>query len=129
LEKKIKNYTSDFNTKDKINEIFSLSLAPFKNESNSEITFIDLFAGVGGFRLALSSLGPKAVFSSEFENNAKVTYSQNYGDVPFGDITREDIKNAIPEKFDILCGGFPCQAFSIAGHRKGFSDTRGTLFF
>ncbi|MDQ1151192.1 DNA (cytosine-5)-methyltransferase 1 [Sphingobacterium zeae] len=103
--------------------------APFKAVENPTFKFIDLFAGVGGFRMAMQNIGGKAVFSSEFENNAKFTYASNYGEVPFGDITKEETKAAIPQKFDILCGGFPCQAFSIAGNRKGFSDTRGTLFF
>lgn len=103
--------------------------APFGQPKKPKFAFIDLFAGVGGFRMALQRLGGACVYSSEFEPNAKYTYAQNYGEVPFGDITKEETKRAIPEKFDMLCGGFPCQAFSIAGYRKGFSDTRGTLFF
>ncbi|MFJ1322368.1 DNA cytosine methyltransferase [Capnocytophaga canis] len=91
--------------------------------------FIDLFAGVGGFRLAFQNLGADCVFSSEWDINAQKTYLANYGEIPKGDITLEETKNLIPEKFDILCAGFPCQAFSIAGHQKGFDDTRGTLFF
>ena len=92
-------------------------------------TFIDLFAGIGGFRLAMQACGGKCVFSSEFNPNAKKTYSLNYGDVPFGDITLRATKDCIPQDFDVICGGFPCQAFSIAGYQKGFEDTRGTLFF
>ncbi|MHC8950197.1 DNA (cytosine-5-)-methyltransferase [Sphingobacterium hungaricum] len=110
-------------------DYFSPINAPFKSKRNPDFNFIDLFAGVGGFRLAMQNIGGKAVFSSEFKPNAKFTYARNYGQVPFGDITKDEIKDAIPAKFDILCGGFPCQAFSIAGHRKGFSDTRGNLFF
>jgi DNA (cytosine-5)-methyltransferase 1 len=94
-----------------------------------KFTFIDLFAGIGGFRLAMQAQGGKCVFSSEFNPNAQKTYAHNYGEVPFGDITKEYIKDIIPDSFDVLCGGFPCQAFSIAGYRKGFEDTRGTLFF
>jgi DNA (cytosine-5)-methyltransferase 1 len=102
---------------------------PFPEPEKTTFKFIDLFAGVGGFRLALQSLGGKCIFSSEIEDNAKKTYLSNYGEIPFGDITKEKTKSYIPDNFDILCGGFPCQAFSIAGYQKGFSDTRGTLFF
>lgn len=102
---------------------------PFPEPEVTKFQFIDLFAGVGGFRLALQQLGGKCIFSSEIDDNAKKTYFSNYGEIPFGDITKESTKNYIPDNFDILCGGFPCQAFSIAGHQKGFSDTRGTLFF
>ncbi len=102
---------------------------PFPANSKTEFSFIDLFAGVGGFRLALQNLNGKCIYSSEFEPNAKFTYSKNFGKVPFGDITKDETKAFIPKKFEILCGGFPCQAFSIAGLRKGFVDTRGTLFF
>lgn len=91
-------------------------------------TFIDLFAGIGGFRLALQRLGGTCVFTSEWDVKAQETYFENFGDVPFGDITDEKIKAKIPQKFDVLCAGFPCQAFSIAGKRGGFEDTRGTLF-
>lgn len=101
----------------------------FKSPDDYKFTFIDLFAGIGGFRLALQNIGGKCVFSSEWDKDAQKTYFANFGEVPFGDITRQRVKDCIPASFDVLCAGFPCQAFSIAGHRKGFEDTRGTLFF
>ena len=88
-----------------------------------------MFAGIGGFRLALQNLGGKCVFTSEWDKEAKKTYKANFGETPFGDITKEETKAYIPDGFDLLCAGFPCQAFSIAGKRGGFEDTRGTLFF
>ena len=103
--------------------------APFQAPQNPKFTFIDLFAGIGGFRMAFQNLGGECVFSSEWDEQAKKTYYANYGDVPFGDITKESTKNKIPKGFDILCAGFPCQAFSLAGKRLGFEETRGTLFF
>lgn len=103
--------------------------APFRPASNAKFTFIDLFAGIGGFRMAFQNLGGECVFSSEWDEQAQRTYYANYGDVPFGDITKESTKNYIPRNFDILCAGFPCQAFSLAGKRRGFEETRGTLFF
>src|SRR5690606_12950581 len=109
-----------------IKNVFKTKSIPFPPTKNSEFKFIDLFAGIGGSRLALQSVGRKCIYSSEFEPNAKRTHFENFGEVPFGDITEEEPKNYIPDNFDILCGGFPCQAFSIAGNRKGFSDTRGT---
>lgn len=102
---------------------------PFPNPKFPDFTFIDLFAGVGGFRISMNSVNGKCLFSSEIDLNAQKTYYANFGDMPYGDITKEETKSNIPSKFDVLCGGFPCQAFSIAGHRKGFEDTRGTLFF
>ncbi|WP_321317917.1 DNA cytosine methyltransferase [Labilibaculum sp.] len=102
---------------------------PFPTPENYKFKFIDLFAGIGGFRLALQNVGGKCIYTSEWNSNAKKTYRANFGEVPFGDITKEKNKNYIPDQFDILCAGFPCQAFSIAGNRKGFADTRGTLFF
>lgn len=96
---------------------------------NKRFTFIDLFAGVGGFHFALRELGGVCVFASEWDENAQKTYETNHGIKPFGDITKTEIKAKIPSKFDVLCAGFPCQAFSIAGYQKGFSDSRGTLFF
>ncbi len=102
---------------------------PFPNVEKSKFTFIDLFAGIGGIRLPFSELGYKCVFSSEWDKHAQKTYLANFGEMPFGDICRESTKRFIPESFDVLLAGFPCQAFSIMGKRKGFEDTRGTLFF
>ena len=111
---------------------------PFPAPKNPKFTFIDLFAGMGGFRLAMQSQGGKCVFSSEWNVYSQKTYFSNFGDMPFGDITKEVTKSFIPDKFDVLCAGFPCQPFSIAGVSKkkslgretGFKDkTQGTLFF
>ncbi|MDE5612592.1 MAG: DNA (cytosine-5-)-methyltransferase, partial [Odoribacter sp.] len=110
-------------------EFLSGTERKFPSQTSPKFSFIDLFAGIGGFRLAMQSLGGKCVFSSEFNPKAQKTYSYNYGEVPFGDITKRETKEVIPDNFDVICGGFPCQAFSIAGYRKGFEDTRGTLFF
>ncbi len=101
----------------------------FPAPENYTFKFIDLFAGIGGFRMAMQSLGGKCVFTSEWDKQAQKTYRTNYGEVPFGDITKEETKKYIPNGFDVLCAGFPCQAFSIAGKRGGFEDIRGTLFF
>jgi len=98
-------------------------------EKKSQFTFIDLFAGVGGFRIALQNIGGRCVFTSEWDSSAQKSYFENFGDYPFGDITDPQVKSSIPKGFDVLCAGFPCQAFSIAGKRGGFEDTRGTLFF
>ena len=106
-----------------------LNKVPFPAPENPKFTFIDLFAGIGGFRIAMQNFGGQCVYSSEFDAQAQKTYLANYGEVPFGDITKESTKQYIPDDFDILCAGFPCQAFSIAGYQKGFEDTRGTLFF
>ncbi len=110
-------------------EIFSSTEIPFHPIEKPLFKFIDLFAGIGGFRLALQNVGGKCVFTSEWDKSAKITYRANFGEVPFGDITQEKTKAYIPDGFDVLCAGFPCQAFSIAGKRGGFEDTRGTLFF
>ncbi len=109
--------------------IFDNVDVPFPTTENPKFNFIDLFAGIGGFRLALQNLGGRCVFTSEWDKEAKRTYKANFGKTPFGDITKEEIKKYIPDNFDVLCAGFPCQAFSIAGKRGGFEDTRGTLFF
>ncbi|GKV65547.1 MULTISPECIES: DNA cytosine methyltransferase [unclassified Sporosarcina] len=92
-----------------------------------EVKFIDLFAGIGGFRLGLEQSGFRSVFSSEIDENCKETYFANYGEMPEGDITKIDAKDI--DDFDILSAGFPCQPFSISGKQLGFEDTRGTLFF
>lgn len=111
---------------------------PFPGPEKPKFTFIDLFAGIGGFRLAMQAQGGKCVFSSEWNSYAQQTYFANFGEMPFGDITKEATKKFIPKYFDILCAGFPCQPFSIAGVSKkkslgretGFKDkTQGTLFF
>ena len=94
----------------------------------NKFRFIDLFAGIGGIRLGFESVGGECVFSSEYDKDACKTYEANFGEYPSGDITKIDAKD-IPD-FDILLGGFPCQAFSIIGKKEGFSnETCGTLFF
>lgn len=101
---------------------------PFEDKKKTpEFTFIDLFAGIGGIRIPFQELGGKCVFTSEWDKFAQKTYRVNFGEEPQGDITKIDAKD-IPD-FDVLLGGFPCQPFSQAGLKKGFSDTRGTLFF
>ena len=100
---------------------------PFKSPENYLFTQIDLFAGIGGIRLGFQNNGGKTVFSSEWDKFAQKTYRINYGEIPFGDITQIN-EHDIPEH-DILLAGFPCQPFSQAGLKKGFEDTRGTLFF
>lgn len=109
--------------------LFEVENVPFPTPDNYNFKFIDLFAGIGGFRLAMQNLGGKCVFTSEWDKEAQKTYRANFGEIPFGDITKPEVKKYIPDEFDVLCAGFPCQAFSIAGKRGGFDDTRGTLFF
>ncbi|MGF3065802.1 DNA cytosine methyltransferase [Facklamia sp. P12950] len=91
------------------------------------IKFIDLFSGIGGFRLAFENLGCECVFSSEIDIQARETYKVNFGEYPSGDIFKIEAED-IPDH-EILCAGFPCQPFSVAGKRLGFEDARGTLFF
>jgi DNA (cytosine-5)-methyltransferase 1 len=102
---------------------------PFKQSEHiaPEFTFIDLFAGIGGIRLPYQQAGGRCVFSSEWDKFAQKTYAANFGELPAGDITQINARD-IPNH-DILLGGFPCQAFSQAGLKRGFSDTRGTMFF
>ncbi len=115
---------------------------PYTTNTEANFAFIDRFAGIGGFHIAMHSLGGKCVFASEWDKNARITYEATYKEIEPKLFEKDsegnylyfngDINDAIPEKipqFDVLCGGFPCQAFSIAGLRKGFEDTRGTLFF
>jgi DNA (cytosine-5)-methyltransferase 1 len=95
---------------------------------NTQLRFIDLFAGIGGFRIALENLGMKCVFSSEINPSARKVYEKNFGEAPAGDITKIPPNEIVD--FDILTGGFPCQPFSLNGKKEGFEDkTRGTLFF
>ena len=108
-----------------IKEIFN-HIKDIKDD-NQSLTFIDLFAGLGGFRIALENNNCKCVFSSEIDKYARETYKDNFNEEPSGDITKILSKD-IPDH-DILCAGFPCQPFSIAGKRLGFEDARGTLFF
>lgn len=106
------------------------NLSDLKNNLNltvDSIKFIDLFCGIGGFRIAFENVGGQCVFSSDIDKWARETYLQNFGEYPLGDISKIE-SNDIPDH-DVLCAGFPCQPFSIAGKRLGFSDTRGTLFF
>lgn len=116
-------------TVSRLDEIKKMKIkAPFKsNLKNSKFKFIDLFAGVGGIRLPFQELGGECVFSSEWDKFSQRTYAVNFGHLPQGDITKISALD-IPDH-DILLGGFPCQAFSQAGLKKGFSDSRGTMFF
>ncbi|MEK7723618.1 MAG: DNA (cytosine-5-)-methyltransferase, partial [Acidobacteriota bacterium] len=100
-----------------------------KVEAGEPLTFVDLFCGLGGFRVAIEKLqsNSKCVFSSDFDLDAQKSYEANFSEKPFGDITKIP-EREIPEH-DILFAGFPCQAFSVCGNQKGFEDTRGTLFF
>ncbi len=109
---------------------------PFPPPKRSSFSFIDLFAGIGGIRMAFQKAGGKCLFSSEWDKYAKKTYERNFGEVPYGDIRKID-EVSIPDH-DVLCAGFPCQPFSLAGVSKknslgrkhGFDDpTQGTLFF
>ncbi len=113
----------------KLAEILSIDAAyPFKHDGKTEkFRFIDLFAGIGGIRLPFQQAGGKCVFSSEWDRFSQQTYHANFGEMPSGDIV--PIKASEVPAHDVLLAGFPCQAFSQAGLRKGFSDTRGTMFF
>ena len=121
------------------NTFFVGSLMASNIESKNEpFTFVDLFAGIGGFHLALHQLGGECVYASEWDEYARRTYEYYFKKISpdlflkgmfRGDITLEENQRDIPEDVDILCAGFPCQPFSQAGFKKGFSETRGTLFF
>ena len=110
-----------------LNLFHDLLNAPFHDSASPKFTFVDLFAGIGGIRIPFTELGGKCVLSSEWDKAAQISYSYNFGEVPFGDITKIN-SDSIP-KHDVLLAGFPCQAFSIIGKMKGFADTRGTMFF
>lgn len=110
-----------------LNLFHDLLNAPFHDSASPKFTFVDLFAGIGGIRIPFTELGGKCVFSSEWDKAAQISYSYNFGEVPFGDITKIN-SDSIP-KHEVLLAGFPCQAFSIIGKMKGFADTRGTMFF
>lgn len=114
----------------RFNKIIALpEHAPLRRDHTQPVQFrfIDLFAGIGGIRLPFQELGGECVFSSEWDKFAQITYAANYGEVPSGDITQ--IHAAQIPAHDVLLGGFPCQAFSQAGLKQGFNDTRGTMFF
>jgi len=116
-------------SEEKFNEIMNFAQdAPYRDTPEKpDFYFIDLFAGIGGIRIPFQELGGKCVFTSEWDKFAQKTYRINFGEEPHGDITKIETSE-IPD-FDILLAGFPCQPFSQAGHKKGFTDTRGTLFF
>jgi DNA (cytosine-5)-methyltransferase 1 len=118
-----------FPTDAKLAEIRNLpSSAPLKNAAKKHLfTFIDLFAGIGGIRLAFQKNGGRCVFTSEWDKFAQKTYAANFGELPCGDITKIATDEIL--EHDVLLAGFPCQAFSQAGLKKGFADTRGTMFF
>jgi DNA (cytosine-5)-methyltransferase 1 len=104
----------------------------YSSPRKKDFSFIDLFAGIGGFRLAGNHVGGDCVFTSEWDKYARRAYFLNYGEIPFGDITqftKDDTSLRKIPGHDVLCGGFPCQAFSISGKQAGFQDPRGTLFF
>jgi DNA (cytosine-5)-methyltransferase 1 len=112
---------------------YNSTMMKLKQKNNQPIKFIDLFAGIGGFRYAIqdaavkNDLTTECVFTSEIDEVCKRVYQENFGDMPHGDITQIKPDN-IPDH-DVLLAGFPCQPFSIIGQMKGFEDTRGTLFF
>jgi DNA (cytosine-5)-methyltransferase 1 len=130
------NYVVEQNKICKTTNPIKLNQIPFPSIARPKFTFIDLFAGIGGFRIAMQEKGGKCVFSSEWDAFANKTYEANFGEVPYGDI-REIIEESIPDH-DVLCAGFPCQPFSLAGisarnslnTAHGFAcETQGTLFF
>ena len=119
----MKNKILDIKQKQIITSLFHKKKIP----SKQSLKIIDLFAGIGGIRLGFESIGAECVFTSEWDKNAQKTYTENFKEIPHGDITKIQPKE-IPS-FDILLAGFPCQPFSQAGLGLGFADTRGTLFF
>jgi DNA (cytosine-5)-methyltransferase 1 len=133
-EEKVSNKVAE----EALQKLFYFDDVEFPKPANPTFTFIDLFAGIGGFRLAMQRNQGECVFTSEWDKMAQRTYQANFGEIPFGDITKEETKKWIPKKFDLLCGGFPCQPFSLAGvvkknslgRKHGFEDEKqGNLFF
>lgn len=114
---------------EKLTKVSNNSLFPSKKDKNKKAAFkmIDLFAGLGGIRLGFESIGGECVFTSEWDQPAQKTYHANFGEIPYGDITKIEPQD-IPS-FDVILAGFPCQPFSQAGKKLGLADTRGTLFF
>ena len=100
---------------------------PPTTTSNTSFTFVDLFCGIGGFHVAMSSMGGECVFACDMDADCRDIYTKNYGMPCAGDITKISIETIPP--FDVLCAGFPCQPFSKAGAQRGFADNRGNLFF
>ena len=133
LQEEINYYGVGASFSEKCANLIAKRIQEEKESFDSTIRFIDLFAGLGGIRLGFEEglrevgLEAKCVFSSEWDKYCQESYNLNFGEIPYGDITKIDEKD-IPS-FDILCAGFPCQPFSISGKQKGFEDTRGTLFF
>lgn len=120
-----KTITKEKKQKIILNDLFSTPQK--KKKKGADFTFIDLFAGIGGIRMGFESAGGECVFTSEWDEPAQKTYQANFKEMPYGDITKIEPEE-IPS-FDMLLAGFPCQPFSQAGLKKGFEDTRGTLFF
>lgn len=108
-------------------DLYNYCMIEISEKTLTGYNYIDFFAGIGGFHLALSSPGAECVYANEWDKFAQIVYKENFGIEPEGDIIKVD-ENKIPDH-DILCAGFPCQAFSISGKQKGFEDSRGTLFF
>lgn len=106
--------------------LFDISNIPFPPVENPKFKFIDLFAGIGGFRLALQNLDGKCVYTSEWDKYSKQTYRANFGETPFGDITKEKTKSYIPDGFDVLCAGFPCQAYKQFGNSVAIPAIQAT---
>jgi DNA (cytosine-5)-methyltransferase 1 len=104
-----------------------IELSLKSRNDQAKFRFIDLFAGIGGMRIGFESVGGRCVFTSEWDKFSQKVYATNFGHLPSGDITQ--IKTSDIPDHDILLGGFPCQAFSQAGLKKGFNDSRGTMFF
>ena len=129
-EKNISGYSGK--TKEDIIKLLSPictdELVQNQNFDNGKIKFIDLFCGIGSFHYSFKKRGWECVMACDIDKAVRETYKENYGLLPFGDITKIEPKD-VPLAYDILCAGFPCQPFSQSGQHRGFDDTRGTLFF